>query len=108
MVQKIAFNPKRLAWCCQKYNTDLNSLSKRLKMSSRGLEQANITIAQLRKIANYFSHGLLFFLEKSNPKEEKILSPQFRTLKNQKPVLGLKIQALIKRSERQRKIYLGL
>lgn len=107
-VEKIPINPKRLTWCCKKYNANFGELSAQLKISLNSLEQARITVKQLEKIANYFNHSLLFFLEKKDPKEEQILSLQFRTVNNQKPELDLKIQNLIKRVERQRKIYLGL
>ncbi len=107
-MEKIAINPSRLDWCCKKYNTGFEELSAQLKISLESLEQAKITGKQLEKIANYFTHSLLFFLEKKEPKEEQILSLQFRTVNNQKPELDLKIQSLIKRAEQQRKIYLGL
>ena len=67
-----------------------------------------ITFNQLRKIAEYFGRGVLFFLEAGPVDEAQVHTPQFRTLANQKPELSAKLKALIERVEKQRAIYLSL
>lgn len=70
--------------------------------------QSGMTFNQLRRIAEYFGRGVLFFLEVGPVDEAKVHSPQFRTLANQKPELSAKLKALIERVEKQREIYLSL
>ncbi len=67
-----------------------------------------LSIKQLQKIADYFHRSLLFFLEPKAVNEDKIYSPQFRTINNQKPLHSRKINALIERVEQHRNIYLNL
>lgn len=70
--------------------------------------QDAMTFNQLRKIADYFGRGVLFFLEEGPVDETLAHSPQFRTLANQKPELSAKLKALIERVEKQREVYLSL
>ena len=67
-----------------------------------------MTFIQLRKVAEYFSRGVLFFLEHRPVDEVQAHSLQFRTLANEKPELSAKLKALIKRVEKQRAVYLSL
>lgn len=67
-----------------------------------------MTFSQLRKVADHFGRGVLFFLEEGPIDETRIHSTQFRTLANQKPELSAKFKALIERVEKQREIYLSL
>lgn len=67
-----------------------------------------MTFNQLRKVADHFGRGVLFFLEEGAVDEAQVHSPQFRTLANQKPELSAKLKALIERVEKQREVYLSL
>ncbi len=67
-----------------------------------------MTFNQLRKIADHFGRGVLFFLEDEEIDETQVHTPQFRTLANQKPELSAKLKALIERVEKQREVYLSL
>jgi len=70
--------------------------------------QDGMTFNQLRKVADHFGRGVLFFLEEGPVDEAQVHSPQFRTLANQKPELSAKLKALIERVEKQREVYLSL
>lgn len=70
--------------------------------------QQDLTFNQLRKIADYFGRGVLFFLEPDPVDEARIHTPQFRTLANEKPQLSPEVKAIIERIEKQRSIYLSL
>jgi len=112
-MDKIKINPNRLKWCCDILGISLENLSQDIAIAYPTIEKAMIgeaafSIRQLDKIAGYFNRSLLFFLEPTEPKEEKIYSVQFRTINNQKPIHSPKLRALIERVEKQRKIYLSL
>ena len=106
--KKITINPARLQWCCEGIDVDIDHLSNDIKVAKTILEKAEVSVKQLAKIAHYFNRGLLFFLEPHDVLEEKIYSPQFRTINNQTPIHDRKLRALIERVEKQRQIYLGL
>lgn len=112
-MEKIAINPSRLQWCMNTAELDLDGLSLELHVSKQTLErvmenQEVLSVNQLEKIANYFKRSLLFFLDPNEAREDKIYSPQFRTINNQKPISSPKLRAFIERVEKQRKIYIGL
>lgn len=112
-MKKIAINPNRLNWCCQTLDINVSSLHTDVGIAEKTLEnamqsQAVLSMKQLEKLAKYFNQSLLFFLELSNVSEEKIYSPQFRTINNQKPIHSRKLRAFIGNVEKQRKIYLSL
>lgn len=67
-----------------------------------------MTFNQLRKVADHFGRGVLFFLEEGPVDEAQVHSLEFRTLANQKPELSAKLKALIERVEKQREVYLSL
>ncbi|MBB5199841.1 ImmA/IrrE family metallo-endopeptidase [Glaciimonas immobilis] len=67
-----------------------------------------ITFNQLAKVAEHFGRGVLFFLESEPVQPERIHTPAFRTLANQKPELSIKVKSLIERVEKQRTVYLAL
>ena len=67
-----------------------------------------MTFNQLRKVAEYFGRGVLFFMEDGPVDEMQVHTPQFRTLANQKPELTPILKKLIERVEKQRAIYLSL
>jgi len=112
-MEKIALNPNRLQWCMDTSEVDIASLSTHVSIAMATLEQAMasqevLSVNQLEKLANYFKRSLLFFLEPSEVQEQKIYSPQFRSINNQKPIHSPKLRAFIERIEKQRQIYLGL
>ncbi len=112
-MEKIAINPNRLQWCMNTIGVDLDGLSLEVHIAKKTLEQvmenqAALSVNQLEKIANYFKRSLLFFLDPNEAREEKIYSPQFRTINNQKPISSPKLRAFIERVEKQRKVYIGL
>lgn len=69
---------------------------------------AALSVPQLEKIAHYFKRSLLFFLDPNEVKEEKVYTPQFRTINNQKPIHSSKLRTFIECAEKQRQIYMGL
>ena len=106
-------NLQRLKWCCADFGLTPEELFSELKISDKTLVtlmagQDALSFSQLRKIADYFGRGLLFFLEAGPVSPTKVHSPQFRSLANQKPELSGKMKKLIERAERQREVYLGL
>ncbi len=112
-MEKIAINPARLQFCCNMLGIDITELHKDIGVAQNTLKQVvggeeALSIAQLEKIANFFNRSLLFFLNPKDAQEDKIYSPQFRTINNQKPLRSRKINALIERVEQHRKVYLTL
>ena len=110
---KVIINPNRLQWCINTSKIDILSLSNNVNISMTTLEkamagQAVLSVKQLEKLANFFKRSLLFFLESGEVQEQKIYSPQFRNINNQKPIHSPKLRTFIERIEKQRQIYLGL
>lgn len=106
-------NPQRIGWCCDQYGISVPQLAGEVDIAVDTLEHtmqgdAALSVTQLRKIAEYFNRGMLFFLERDPVNEEKVFSLQFRTITNQKPALSPKLSALVERMERQRDVYIGL
>ncbi len=106
-METIQINKERLLWCCREFGETLEDVLEHLKISNINGEGI-FSIPQLKKIANYFKYDILFFLEKKNFQEDKVYSPQFRTLSSQKPTLSGQVKNFIRQTERQRSIYLGL
>ena len=105
--------PERIAWCCADHGITPSELASELGIAAASMERAmagqdGMTFNQLRKVAEYFCRGVLFFLEDGPVDEVQVHSLQFRTLANQKPELSAKLKALIKRVEKQRAVYLSL
>ncbi|MDP2828921.1 MAG: XRE family transcriptional regulator [Sulfuricellaceae bacterium] len=108
-----SINPERIAWCCADLGITPGELAAETGVSASTLEHVmaredGMTFNQLRKIADHFGRGVLFFLEEGPVDEAQVHSPQFRTLANQKPELSAKLKALIERVEKQREVYLSL
>ncbi len=108
-----SINPKRIAWCCADHGITPGDLATEAGISATSIErvmagQDGMTFNQLRKVADYFGRGVLFFLEDEPVDETLVHTPQFRTLANQKPELSAKLKALIERVEKQREVYLSL
>jgi Zn-dependent peptidase ImmA (M78 family) len=108
-----SINPERIKWCCADLGITPGELAAETGISSATMEHVmagkdGMTFNQLRKVADHFGRGVLFFLEEGAVDEAQVHSPQFRTLANQKPELSAKLKALIERVEKQREVYLSL
>lgn len=108
-----SINPQRIAWCCADHGISADELARELDIPWVNIQRVmdgedGLTFNQLRKIAEYFGRGVLFFLEPGPVDEAQVHTPQFRTLANQKPGLSARLKALIERVERQRSVYLSL
>lgn len=108
-----SINPERIAWCCDDYDITPGDLTSEVGIAATSIErmmagEGGITFNQLRKIAEYFGRGVLFFLEDGPVDEAQVHTPQFRTLANQKPELSASLKKLIERVEKQRAVYLSL
>ena len=106
-------NPNRLKLCCQELGITLDALAQEASVPLENIQKViegtpGFTFLQLRKIADYFGRGVLFFLEAGDVDISQIHSTQFRTINNQKTTLSPKLRRLIERVERQRQTYLGL
>ncbi len=106
-------NADRLRWCCDQQGLTLEDLAEAARVPVNALQNAmsalpSLTVNQLRKIAEYFGRGVLFFLEAGAITDEQVHTRQFRTLHNQKPKLSAKVRRLVESVERQREIYLNL
>jgi len=113
MAQLESINTERIKWCCDDRGITLKELATALRFSWGSFQKAldqqkGLTFNQLRKVADYFNRGTLFFLETGPVTAEKVHSPQFRTMANQKPGISPKVRAIIERVERQRDVYLSL
>lgn len=108
-----SINPQRIRWCCADRGISTEDLADAVGLSRetlvRVLDTGNgLTFNQLRKIAQHFGRGILFFLEKDEATEQRVHSAQFRTLASQKPEMSASLKALIERVEKQRDIYVSL
>jgi Zn-dependent peptidase ImmA (M78 family) len=108
-----AINVHRIEWCCQQLGITPGQLAAEVGISAGTMDKVmngdgSPTFAQLKKIADYFGRGVLFFLEPEDAQEQNVYTPQFRTLTNQKPNISPKVRLLIQRAEKQRAVYLSL
>lgn len=108
-----SINPERIAWCCADHGITPSDLASELNIATTSIDRVmagedGVTFNQLRKVAEYFGRGVLFFLESGKVDEVQVHTAQFRTLANQKPELSAKLKVLIERVEKQREVYLGL
>lgn len=108
-----SINPERIAWCCADYGITPDDLAYELDIAATNIERVmkgddGITFNQLRKIADYFGRGVLFFLEDGPVDAAQVHTAQFRTLANQKPEMSTSLKKLIERVEKQRAVYLSL
>ena len=106
-------NPRRIEWCCEDRNVSLAELAVDTNIALPTLEKTmagepGVTFGQLRRIADYFGRGVLFFLEPGPADATLVHTPQFRTLANQKVALSPKLKTLIERVEKSREVYLTL
>ena len=108
-----SINRDRIRWCANEHGVSLDDLAIEAGVPSKALanlmdDGTGLTFAQLRKLADYFGRGVLFFLDEGPVDEERVHTVQYRTLTNQKPELSHAIRKLIERVERQRELYLAL
>lgn len=108
-----SINAERIDWCCADYGITPGELASKLDIAASSFDEVmagegGLTFNQLRKISDYFGHGVLFFLEAGPVDETKIHTAQFRTLANQKPEVTPELKKLIERTEKQREVYLSL
>ena len=108
-----SINPERIAWCCADYGITPELLALELGIAHASIERLmrgedGITFSQLRKVAEFFGRGVLFFMEEGPVDATQVHTAQFRTLANQKPELSHGLKKLIERVEKQREVYLSL
>lgn len=108
-----SINLARIDWCLADRGMTRDELAREVDISPATLAkvfdgEAGLTFNQLRKVAEHFGRGTLFFLESGDVDETSVHTPQFRTLANQKPELSARLKLLIERVERQRAVYLAL
>lgn len=113
-MERIQFiNRDRVRWCCADLGITPEQLAGECGISQSTMarfltEDGGLTFNQLKRIAEYFGRGVLFFLEKDPVEPEQVHTPQFRTLANRKPQLSARLRAFIERVESQRDVYLSL
>ena len=108
-----SINRERIRWCADDRGVSLDDLADEagvpVKAFAKLMEDGTgLTFAQLRKLADYFGRGALFFLDQGPVDEDRVHTIQYRTLTNQKPDLSNAMRKLIERVERQRELYLAL
>lgn len=108
-----SINRDRILWCANERGLSLDDVGMESGVPAQALTRlmddgVGLTFAQLRKLADYFGRGVLFFLDEGPVDEARIHTVQYRTLTNQKPELSHTIRKLIERVERQRELYLAL
>lgn len=110
MVERISsINMHRIKWCCEEFGMGYGDLADELGIPVlRKLEQAKrrgLTYRQLRKVADFFDRGLLFFIGDEPISTETAYSPLFRTLAGARPELGRDTNLLMRRVEGCRELY---
>jgi Zn-dependent peptidase ImmA (M78 family) len=107
-------NTQRILWCLTDFGIAVEALADQTGLKADTLKDFlagkghPLTYLQLKKVADYFGRGVLFFLEQEPVEADNVHSVQFRTLTNTRPELDPELRKLIERSERQREIYLAL
>ena len=106
-------NPERLLWSVDDRGLSLPEVAHKAGIALSTLEKViageiGLTFKQLKSLADSVGRGVLFFLETGPVNEDKVHSPQFRTLANQKPDLSGEVKGIIERISRVRDVYLDL
>jgi Zn-dependent peptidase ImmA (M78 family) len=113
-MERIEFiNIARIRWCCQDLGITPYELGQEVGISNNTIDNLiengeGLTFNQLKAVSEFFGRGILFFLETGELEPNRVHTPAFRTLANQKPELSQKLKLLIERVERQREVYLSL
>lgn len=108
-----SINRDRIRWCAADRGISLDDLPAEAGVPAKAFAKlmedgTGLTFPQLRKLADYFGRGALFFLDQGPVDESRVHSVQYRTLTNQKPEISNGVRKLIERAERQRELYLAL
>lgn len=108
-----SINTERIRWCADERGISLEQVANEAGVPQKALtnlldDEVGLTFAQLRRLADYFGRGVLFFLDQGAVDAQRVHSVQYRTLTNQKPELSPNIRKLIERVERQRELFLAL
>jgi transcriptional regulator with XRE-family HTH domain len=108
-----SINRDRIRWCADERGLSIDQVAAESAIPEKALARLmddgiGLTFAQLRKLADYFGRGVLFFLDQGPVDEERAHTVQYRTLTGQKPELAPTVRKLIERVERQRELYLAL
>lgn len=106
-------NRDRIRWCADERGVSIEDVAAESGVPAKALAKlmddgTGLTFPQLRKLADYFGRGALFFLDPGPVDEERVHTVQYRTLTNQKPELSNAVRKLVERVERQRELYLAL
>lgn len=101
-------NLERIKWCCAEESIELNKLAEKVKIPLSKIESVSLTYNQLKKIANFFGYGVLFFLNPDLPNREQLYSPAFRSIDNTGVDVDLKLRKLFRQVESHRDLYLDL
>ena len=106
-------NRDRIRWCADERGVSIEDVAAESGVPAKALgklmdDGTGLTFPQLRKLADYFGRGALFFLDPGPVDEERVHTVQYRTLTNQKPELSNAVRKLVERVERQRELYLAL
>lgn len=106
-------NIDRIQWCMSDRNITAEVLAAEIGVKDEKIYailsgEAAPSVTELKKFANYFNRGLLFFISEGDVNETKLRTSGFRTLTNEYPQLDSQIKALMERVERQRQIFLNL
>lgn len=108
-----SINRDRIRWCANERGVPVDQVAAESGVPAKAFARlmdggTGLTFAQLRRLADYFGRGLLFFLDEGPVDEERVHTVQYRTLTGQKPELSPAIRKLIERVERHRELYLTL
>jgi Zn-dependent peptidase ImmA (M78 family) len=108
-----SINRDRIRWCANERGLSLEQVALEAGVPQRAIERlmdegVGLTFPQLRKLADYFGRGTLFFLDPGPVDAQQVHTVQYRTLTNKKPELSHVVRKLIERVERQRELYLAL
>ena len=108
-----SINPDRIVWCCNDRGIAPEELADSVHIPESTLQRLfagedALTFNQLKRVAEFFGRGVLFFLDPNPVDAANVHTTQFRTIANQKPDLSPKVKNLIERVEKQRDIYLNL
>src|SRR6185312_2143275 len=106
-------NRDRIRWCADERSVSIEDVAAESGVPAKAIAKlmddgTGLTFPQLRKLADYFGRGALFFLDPGPVDEERVHTVQYRTLTNQKPELSNAVRKLVERVERQRELYLAL
>ncbi|MBM3925749.1 MAG: ImmA/IrrE family metallo-endopeptidase [SAR202 cluster bacterium] len=105
-------NIERIEWACQQYGITHAQLAASVGVPESTINRLfagnGITFNNLQKIAEFFGHGVLFFVEQGSVDATAVYTPQFRTILNRKPNLSAKLRRFVRGVEKQREAYLAL